>query len=583
MSIETTSQKITLQNLLFRYLPILNWLPHYNHAWLTADLIAGFTIWGMLVPENIAYAGLAGLSAQAGLYTLLVALPLYAIFGTSKQVVVYATSASAALLASTIVALNPTTASMYYTFAEVLVLLVGVVFLLAGLFKLGFITNFLSRPLMDGFIFGLAIYIAAKQLYNLFGISKSSGNTFQQLWHVITNLGNTNLPTLAVGLSALALLFGLPKVSRRIPGPLVVLVLGILVSSILNLSAYGVKIVGPIPSGLPSVGLPQIPWGDMGALLSGAVGISLVVFSEALPAVDAYATKYSYEVDANQELLAMGVANLGSGLVGGLAAGGAVSGSAVNDAAGAKTQVSLLTAAVLTLITVIILTPLFTNLPEAVLAALIIHAVTRLMRVKQMERYFHLQPAEFWLGIVTLLSVLVIDVLPGLVIGVVCSLAVLIYRSSRPYCSVLGQVPRVPGAYSDMQEHPENTPIPGLLIFQLGMTLYFANAKLMRDRIRDLVKASQPPPRAVILNMVNNYNLDITSAEMLETLVDELHKKGIEVVMTEVHEPFKIMARKSGLMEKLGEDHIFPSVDAAVQKFLRDGKIGKYEKILEHQ
>ena len=583
MSIETTSQKITLQNLLFRYLPILNWLPHYNHAWLTADLIAGFTIWGMLVPENIAYAGLAGLSAQAGLYTLLVALPLYAIFGTSKQVVVYATSASAALLASTIVALNPTTASMYYTFAEVLVLLVGVVFLLAGLFKLGFITNFLSRPLMDGFIFGLAIYIAAKQLYNLFGISKGSGNTFQQLWHVITNLGNTNLPTLAVGLSALALLFGLPKVSRRIPGPLVVLVLGILVSSILNLSAYGVKIVGPIPSGLPSVGLPQIPWGDMGALLSGAVGISLVVFSEALPAVDAYATKYSYEVDANQELLAMGVANLGSGLVGGLAAGGAVSGSAVNDAAGAKTQVSLLTAAVLTLITVIILTPLFTNLPEAVLAALIIHAVTRLMRVKQMERYFHLQPAEFWLGIVTPLSVLVIDVLPGLVIGVVCSLAVLIYRSSRPYCSVLGQVPRVPGAYSDMQEHPENTPIPGLLIFQLGMTLYFANAKLMRDRIRDLVKASQPPPHAVILNMVNNYNLAITSAEMLETLVDEMHKKGMEVVMTDVHEPFIIMARKSGLMEKLGEDHIFPSVDAAVQKFLRDGKIGKYEKILEQQ
>ena len=160
---------------------------------------------------------------------------------------------------------------------------------------------------------------------------------------------------------------------------------------------------------------------------------------------------------------------------------------------------------------------------------------------------------------------------------------VLIYRSSRPYCSVLGQVPRVPGAYSDMQEHPENTPIPGLLIFQLGMTLYFANAKLMRDRIRDLVKASQPPPHAVILNMVNNYNLDITSAEMLETLVDEMHKKGMEVVMTDVHEPFKIMARKSGLMEKIGGDHIFPSVDAAVQKFLRDGKIGKYEKNLEQQ
>lgn len=263
MSIETASQKpsqkMTRQNLVFRYLPILDWLSHYKLAWLTADLIAGFTIWGMLVPENIAYAGLAGLAAQAGLYTLLVSLPLYAIFGISKQVVVYATSASAAVLASTIAALNPSTSSMYYSLAETLILLVGVIFLLAGLFKLGFITNFLSRPLMDGFIFGLAIFIVAKQLYKLFGISKGSGNTFQQLWHVITNLGNTNLPTLLVGLGALVLLFGLPRISRRIPGPLIVLVLGILVSTMWNLSAHGVKVVGTIPAGCPPSVCPRYP------------------------------------------------------------------------------------------------------------------------------------------------------------------------------------------------------------------------------------------------------------------------------------------------------------------------------------
>ncbi len=582
MSIETTSQKpsqkITRQHLLFRYLPILDWLSHYKLAWLTADLIAGFTIWGMLVPENIAYAGLAGLAAQAGLYTLLVSLPLYAIFGTSKQVVVYATSASAAVLASTIAALNPSTTNMYYSLAEALVLLVGVVFLLAGLFKLGFITNFLSRPLMDGFIFGLAIYIVAKQLYKLFGISKGSGNTFQQLWHVLTNLGNTNLPTLMVGLGALVLLFGLPRISRRIPGPLLVLVLGILVSTVWNLSAHGVKVVGTIPAGLPSVNLPQIPLSDLGALLSGAVGLALVIFSEALPAVDVYATKYGYETDPNQELLAMGVVNLGSAFVGGLAAGGAVSGSAVNDSAGAKTPVSLLTAFVLVLITVIALTPLFTNLPEAVLAALIIHAVTRLMRVKRMVRFYHLRRAEFWLALVTLLSVLAIDVLPGLIIGVVCSLAVVIYRSSRPYSSILGQVPEAPGVYSDMQEHPENKTIPGLLIFQLSMTLYFANARLMRDRLRALLKESQPRPHTVLIDMVNNYNLDITSAEMLENLVDEFHKGGIEVALAEVREPVKHMARHSGLMEKIGENHIYPSVDAAVQSFARDGKIGAFER-----
>jgi high affinity sulfate transporter 1 len=578
MSIETTSKKLSGQNLLFRYLPILDWLSHYKPAWLTADLIAGFTIWGVLVPENIAYAGLAGLAAQAGLYTLLVSLPLYALFGTSRQVVVYATSASAAVLASTIAALNPSTTSMYYSLAEALVLLVGVVFLLAGLFKLGFITNFLSRPLMDGFIFGLAIFIVAKQLYKLFGISKGSGNTFQQLWHVITNLGNTNLPTLMVGLGALVLLFGLPRLSRRIPSPLIVLVLGILVSTVWNLSAHGVKVVGAIPAGLPSVSLPQIPLSDLGALLSGAVGLSLVIFSEALPAVDVYATKYGYETDPNQELLAMGVVNLGSAFVGGLAAGGAVSGSAVNDSAGAKSPVSLLTAAVLVLITVIALTPLFTNLPEAVLAALIIHAVTRLMRVKRMVRFYHLRRAEFWLAMVTLLSVLAIDVLPGLIIGVVCSLAVVIYRSSRPYSSVLGQVPEAPGVYSDMQEHPENKTIPGLLIFQLSMTLYFANARLMRDRLRTLVKESQPRPNTVLIDMVNNYNLDITSAEMLENLVEEFHKDGIEVALAGVREPVKHMARHSGLMEKIGENHIYPSVDAAVQSLAPDGKIGAFER-----
>ena len=193
-----------------------------------------------------------------------------------------------------------------------------------------------------------------------------------------------------------------------------------------------------------------------------------------------------------------------------------------------------------------------------------------------MVRFYHLRRAEFWLAMVTLLSVLAIDVLPGLIIGVVCSLAVVIYRSSRPYSSVLGQEPETPGVYSDIQEHPENETIPGLLIFQLSMTLYFANARLMRDRLRALVKESHP--HTVLIDMVNNFNLDITSAEMLENLVDEFHKGGIEVALAGVREPVKHMARHSGLIEKIGENHIYPSVDAAVQSFARDGKIGAFER-----
>ena len=200
-----------------------------------------------------------------------------------------------------------------------------------------------------------------------------------------------------------------------------------------------------------------------------------------------------------------------------------------------------------------------------------------------MVYFYQLKRAEFWLAMVTLLSVLAIDVLPGLIIGVVCSLAVVIYRSSRPYSSVLGQVPEAPGVYGDIQEHPENKTIPGLLIFQLSMTLYFANARLMRDRLRALVKASQPRPHTVLLDMVNNYNLDITGAEMLETLVEEFRKDGIEVALAEVHEPVKQMARHSGLMKKISENHIYPSVDAAVQQFVRDGEMGEYEINSEQQ
>jgi MFS superfamily sulfate permease-like transporter len=433
---------------------------------------------------------------------------------------------------------------------------------------------------MDGFIFGLAIFIAAKQLYKLFGISKGSGNTFQQLGHVITNLGKTNLLTLALGLSAMVLLFGLPRLSRRIPAALVVLVLGILVSTVWHLSAHGVAVVGHVPAGLPTVGLPQIPWSelDWGALLAGAVAIALVIFSEALPAADAFATKHSYEIDPGQELIAMGMANLGSGLVGGMVAGGVVSGSAVNDRAGAKTPVSLLTAAVLVLITLIALTPLFTNLPEAVLAALIIYAVTHLMRVKRMVRFFHLRRDEFWLGLVTLLSVLFFDVLTGLIIGVALSLVAVIYLSSRPYSYVLGQVPGMPGAYGDIEQYPENKPIPGLLIFRLGLTLYFANARLMRDRLRALVKTSVPRPQTVLIDLVYNRKLDITSAEMLENLAEELHKDGIQLALRVAHEPVKQMARRCGLMAKIGENHIFPTVDAAVQAFVRNGKGGEHDK-----
>ena len=470
-----------------RWVPIVGWLPRYQRAWLGTDVIAGFTIWGLLIPEMIAYASLAGLSPQAGLYTLLASLGLYAIFGTSRQLVVAGTSASAVLVFAAVTDMVPHTPSSFAALAAGLIMLTGFFLVVAGLARLGFITQFLSRPVMAGFVFGLAIFVTVSQLPKLFGIDQGTGDTIRQLAHLIANLDATSLITLAVGAGALAVLFGMERFSPRFPGGLVVLVLGIGISTTFNLSEHGVAVIGAIPTGLPSPSIPQLQLQDLWVLLPSALGMMLVIFSEALAAATTFADQHAYRIDPNQEMIALGVANVASGLLGGLASGGSLSQSAVNDDAGARSEMSPLVAALLSLITVVALTPLFHDLPDAVLAALIIHAVSHLMHVAEMRGFFRLSRSEFGLALVTLLSVVVFDVLPALIIGVVVSLVLLLSRSSRPKVSVLGADPDVPGAYDDIDRHPESTTIPGVLIVRPDATLFYANALSVRDSIESQV------------------------------------------------------------------------------------------------
>lgn len=582
MSSSTAANK---RRFTWSFIPIVQWLPHYQwRQWLRADVIAGITLWGVVVPEGMAYAGLAGMPPQAGLYTILAALVAYAIFGTSRQLVVVATSASAIMLAATLAALNPPDATTYLSLAAVLVLMIGGIFVLAGILRLGFITNFISRPVMEGFIFGLAIFIVVKQLPKLFGTQAGGGNSFQQLWFLLNHVGQTNLLVLAIGATAVILLFVLHRISGRIPAGLAVLALGIIISVVFSLSAHGVAVVGKIPAGLPSVNVPDIHpaylWSLLPrwALLPAALGIALVIYTEGLGAANAFASKHDYDVNPNQELISYGVTNLGSAVLGGLPAGGSLSQSSVNDSAGAKTSVSLIIAAAMGLITIVVLTPLFTALPVAVLAAIIIFAVSHLMKWRQMRWFYRANPIEFWLGILALLGVLIVDVLPGLAIAVLFSLAVVIYRSSRPYGSVLGRVPGEPGAYTDIKRHPENESIPGLLIFRFNAPLYFANASLFHNRLRELVAKSNPPAKAVIVDMATNDELDITSIEMLEKLDAELDRDGIEIMAAEVHQPVRDMARRSGLAARLDKSRIFPTVEAAVQDYVKRNKTIKIKK-----
>jgi high affinity sulfate transporter 1 len=556
-----------------RYIPILSWLPRYDRTWLTVDIIAGLTLWGLVVPEAMAYAGIAGLPPEAGLYTLLAALLVYALLGTSRHLVVQATSATAALLASSVAAALVATAAAnasdpetYQTYASAFVLVTGLVFLAAGIARLGFITQFLSRPVMNGFVMGIAIFVAVGQLNKLFGVPKPEGNTVEKLIGILKELPQANWATFVVGAVALALLFLLPRLSKKLPAGLIVLFGVIIVSSLLDLEGkYGVEIVGTLPQGLPSLTIPQVPFTTYLAMVLPAMGVLLVAYSEALGVAHEFGEKHGYEVDANQELNAHALANLVSGLFGGMLAAGSMSASAVKEGAGARSQVTNLVTWVVTIITVLFLTPLFKTLPEAVLAALIIHAVWHIISSRKLQRLYQESRVEFWFGALALAGVLLVDVLEGMIIGLVASLVFVIYRSSRPHLSSLGRVPGVPGAYSDLTRHPENTPIPGVMILRLDGPMYYANALTVRDRAKALIEEAATLPRVVIFDATAQDEIDLTSTDTLKSLVKELHAKNIAVYFAEVHAPIREFSRRTGLLELVGEDKIFPTVDAAVR------------------
>jgi SulP family sulfate permease len=555
-------------NLLARYLPIAAWLPSYNRAWLAADILAGLTLWGLVVPVGMAYAGIADLPPQAGLYTLVASLLVYALLGTSRHLSVGATSATAALIASTVVAVGVTSADIanYQAHAAALVLVIGAVFLVAGLARLGWVTQFLSKPVMDGFVVGLAIFVAVGQLNKLFGVEKGHGNTFQKLIAVIKQLPDANWVTLAVGASALALLFLLPRWNKKIPAGLVVLFGSIATSIVLDLNAkYGVAVSGTLPQGLPSISLPQVPLATVLAMVLPAIGIFLVAYSEALGVAREFGEKHGYEVDPDQELNAHGITNLVSGLFGGMIAAGGMSGSAVKEGAGARTQVANLVAWGVTLVTLIFLTPLFASLPEAVLAALIINAVWHILTSRKLAKIRLVSPTEFWLGALTLAGVLFIDVLEGMIIGLVASVLLILYQSSRPHLASLGRIPGIPGAYSDLQRHPESIAVPGVLIVRLDAPMYYANALTVRERMKELVAETQPPPRVVLLDAAGQDSLDVTSAEVLKGLLSELKGKGVAIYVAELHGPVREFAQRTELLEMIGEDHIFPTIDTAVR------------------
>jgi high affinity sulfate transporter 1 len=545
----------------------------YRPGWLRGDCLAGLTVWAVLVPESLAYASIAGVSPVVGLYAAPGALILYAALGSSRHLITGPMAATAALSAAAVGDLAAGSAGRFAALTATLAITMGVLALIAGVARLGFVANFISEPVLKGFIIGLALTIIVGQVPKLFGISKGAGDFFEQLGHVVAGLGRTQWRDLVLGLVSLAIVLALRRFAPALPAPLVAVAFGILAVYAFDLQHHGVKIVGHIDGGLPSFGLPGVPAGDYLRLAGPAVGIMLVGFAEGLGAAKTYAAKNGYEINANRELAGLGAANLAAGLSSGMVVNGSLSKTAVNGTAGARTELSGLVTAALAIVTLLFLTGLFQDLPEATLAAVVIAALIDLVDFAALKAlyqaytarlgkiYGHAARADFIAAVAAMLGVLVFDTLPGLFIGIGVSMLLLLYRVSRPHVAVLGQIPGAGGRWADRSQHQEDATIDGLTVLRVESGLFFANADYARTAISHAAEADGI--HAVVLDCETVPFVDVTAARMLDDLAGALGRREVRLVI----------ARGVGQVRDVlgtGTPEEFHSVQEAVDAVLAD-------------
>ncbi len=549
-------------------MPLLTSFQGYGRDRIGPDLLAGLTVWAVLVPEALAYATIAGVSPVIGLYAAPAALILYALFGSSRHLVVGPMAATAALSGAAIATISGGTNAAALTAG--LALAVGVLGVLAAVARLGFLASFISQPVLKGFIVGLALTIIVGQLPKIFGVSGGEGNFFEKAWHLITSLGETNGWTLAVGAGSVVVVLVLRKVAPRLPAPLIAVVLGIVAVAVFGLDSKGVDIVGRIEGGLPSLGLPSIAGSDYVALLGSAVGILLVGFAEGVGAAKNYAAKGHYDIDPNRELLGLGAANIGSGLSSGMIVNGSLSKTAVNGTAGATSQLSGIVVAALTVLTLLFLTGLFAGLPEATLAAVVVAAVAELVDFQALRQLARLTTpnlrhlygvaayADFLAAVSAMMGVLVFDTLPGLFIGVAVSVVLLLFRASRPHVAELGRT-QDRSRWVDLQRHPDALTQPGIVVLRPESALFYANADNVAGAVRGHL---QDDTRAVVLDTTSVPGIDITAVEMLDRLHADLEHRHIRLHFAGEIGQVRDLLSATGITSVVTDAH--PTVDAAV-------------------
>lgn len=549
-----------------RLIPILGWIRSYDRRWLRGDLIAGVTVAALIVPKNLGYAGIAGIPLQNGLYAAAAAAILYGIFGTSRQISMGPSSALAAVAASAVLVSGLTDQADIASFVAGITLAAGVLFLILFLLKMGWIAQFLSRAVVTGFLFGAAIDVIISELPKLTGTEASGANSFQELWSWFGSLDETHRTTLIVGIVSLFVVFGIRRIAPRLPGALVLVVGGLLASSLLDLGDRGVALVGEVPRGLPSFTVPDLGlmWENASTVAIAAVALVLIGFSQTAGDARTFAAKHGYQVDINQESVAQGLANTGAGLFQGMPVSTSLSASSLNDRSGARTGLASLTSGVTVLLTLLFLAPLFSGLPKPVLAALIIEAVAMgMINIPEMRRLARVQPFDFWVAIAAIVGTLAFGVLAGVMIGIGLSLLWLIWVATHPGIETLGREAGTQ-VFRDVSEFPGDERVPGVVVIRMDGGLFFATSDALEDRIREIVH-STPDLTGVVLDCAGINFIDSQGSAKMNDIVTLARDSGVTLRLARLKKSVRAMLERDGVLERIGAGNIHGNVDRAVR------------------
>jgi SulP family sulfate permease len=547
------------------YVPAVGWLRAYQGPWLRGDLAAGVTTAAVVIPQAMAYATIAGLPVQAGLYVATVPMLVYALLGTSRPLSVSTTSTLSALTAAAVAVAAQGDPSRVPMAASVLAALSGGLLLLAGLLRLGFMADFISAPVLAGFKAGTGLLIAAGQLGKVLGVPQEGDSFFRKVGSALSHLDEVSWPTVGLAAGSIAILLGLRRwAPRSLPGPLIVVALGILLAVMTGLADRGVALVGEIPPGLPQFAPPDLAMVQV--LLPAAAGVALMAFVESIAAARAFTADDEPEVDADQELRALGAANLAGGCFQAFPAGGGLSQTAVNRETGARSQVAGVVTAGVVVLTLLFLTPLFENLPQATLGAVVIVAVTGLVDLAVLRRIRELRVRDFGLALVALAGVLVLGVLQGVLVAVVISMLTLLYGTNHPPIEVLGRKPGT-GSWRDRGRHPDDETVPGLMVVRPVALIYFGNAARVRRRLLDLVDAADPAPTVLVMDSGAVPDIDVTALEVLSSFDADLRARGITLWLANLNDrPLEMLRRLPNAAD--WERRLFREVDDAVAAFV---------------